>query len=448
MQRKLLILAAAATCVAAGLGTWYFLSTGAKVEYRTAPVQSGDISVTISATGTPNAVVTVQVGSQVSGTIQTLYANFNTKVTKGQIIARIDPAALQSRVDQSQATLDAAKATVANAEAGIHKAEASLQAARANVTAATANVAKTQATAEDAATKLERRALLVKEGILSKEDFDTAQTALNTAKADQNAITAQQRATEDNVRVAEAEIVSARTQLVANQAQVKQAEAALRATQIDLDHTWIKAPVDGVVVSRKIDVGQTVAASLATPTLFEIAQDLTRMQIDTNVSEADVGRVRVGQPGTFTVDAYPGLTFKGAVTEIRKAPINVQNVISYDVVIAASNPDLKLFPGMTANVKILVTQRKQILKIPNAALRYRPPTAVKATAREQAVWILNTKGEPQKLVVTTGETDGNSTELTSDSLKKGDLVIVGLATKAATPAAATTPTRGGRGPGF
>ncbi len=446
MQRKTLTLTAIAACAAAGLGTWYFLGAGTKVEYRTVAADHGDINVTISATGTPNAVVTVQVGSQISGTIQSLYADFNTKVTKGQIIARIDPAALQARVDQSQASLDAAKAAVANSEAGVNKAQAAIQASHATLAAASANVAKSEATATDAVTKLGRRTQLAKEGILSAEDLDTARTASNTASADQQAASAQRRAAEENIRVAEAELVSARTQLATSLAQVRQFEAALRTTQIDLDHTWIKAPVDGVVVARKIDVGQTVAASLATPTLFEIAQDLTRMQIDTNVAEADVGRARVGQPGTFTVDAYPGQIFKGIVTEIRLAPINVQNVISYDVVIAASNPDLRLFPGMTANVKILVTQRTGVLRIPNAALRYRPATVPKAAGREQAVWIPNAKGEPQRIAVTTGETDGNFTEITSGDLQPGTRVILSVLAKTATPAA-RTPTQG-RGPGF
>ena len=201
----------------------------------------------------------------------------------------------------------------------------------------------------------------------------------------------------------------------ANQAQVKQFTAALQSAQIDLDHTNIKAPVDGVVVSRNVDVGQTVAASLAAPTLFLIAQDLTKMQVDTNVSEADVGRVRVGQPATFTVDAYPGQMFTGNVTSIRKAPINVQNVITYDAVIGVANPDLKLFPGMTANVKILVNQRPHVLKVPNAALRYHPASEPqrpaparrgRGAAADKAVWILGANDTPQRVVVTTGESDG------------------------------------------
>ncbi len=463
MQRKTVLLAAAASCALVGLVSWALLRGRAGVQYRTATVEHGDIDVAISATGNPNAVVTVQVGSQVSGTIQALYADFNTKVTKGQLIARIDPASLQAKVDQGQANLDAARAGVATAEAGVQKAQAGIQAAKASVAAAVANVVKTKVATQDAQVKAGRRVQLAAEGVFSKEDVDTAQATYNTAAADQAAVVAQQRAAEDNVKVAQAELKVSNTQLAASQAQVKQFEAALRSTQIDLDHTYIKAPVDGVVVARHVDVGQTVAASLATPTLFEIAQDLTKMQVDTNVSEADVGRVRMGQPATFTVDAYPGQVFKGAVTEIRKAPINVQNVITYDVVVGVSNPDLKLFPGMTANVKILVNQRPDVLKVLNAALRYHPASATpppanggkgirKGAAPQQAVWNLDANNKQQRVIITTGESDGTYTEVTTGGLKDGDRVIVAALAKAA-PAAAGSPvsqggSKGGRGPGF
>jgi HlyD family secretion protein len=257
----------------------------------------------------------------------------------------------------------------------------------------------------------------------------------------------------------------AKAVLNANQEQVKQFTAALQSTQIDLGHTNIKAPVDGVVVSRNVDVGQTVAASLAAPTLFLIAQDMTKMQVDTNVSEADVARVRVGQSGTFTVDAYPARVFSGTVTDMRKAPINVQNVITYDAVIGVSNEDLNLFPGMTANVKILVNQRPDVLRVPNAALRYQPASETPAPAvgrkgarsgatPQHAVWSLDSDDQPARVVVTTGESDGAYTEITSGSLKDGDRVIIGvLASGSAAPKAASSPgaqstSKGTRGAGF
>jgi HlyD family secretion protein len=462
MKRKTTFIVVAVACVCIGLVTWAVVREQAGIQYRTVPVEYGDINVAISATGNPNAVVTVQVGSQVSGTIQALFADFNTKVTKGELIARIDPAPFQAKVEQAQANLDAARAAVANAQAVVQQALANIQAANSSLAAAQANVAKAEALIEDAKVKVDRRVIMVGQGATAKEDLETAQTNYKSAVADHNALVAQQHAVEDNVMVAKAQLNVANSLLTANQAQVKQSTAALQSAQLDLDHTSIKAPVDGVVVSRNVDVGQTVAASLAAPTLFLIAQDLTKMQVDTNVSEADVGRVRANQPATFTVDAYPGQVFKGNVTSIRKAPINVQNVITYDAVIGVSNSDLKLFPGMTANVKILANQRLSVLKVPNAALRYHPvsETAVamsgkglrKGAASEKAVWILDANDKPQRIVVATGESDGTYTEITGGGLKDGDRVIVAALAKAA-PSSGGSPGSqsgrpGGRGPGF
>ena len=462
MQRKTVVIVAAAVVAAAGLGTWAVVGRQAGIQYRTATVEHGDINAAVSATGNPNAVVTVQVGTQVSGVILALFADFNTKVTKGQLIARIEPAPFQAKVDQAQANLDASRAAVANAQAVIQQAMAGIQAANSSLAAAQANVVKGEAVAEDAKVKVDRRVIMVKQGADSKEDLETAQTTYQSAVADNSALVAQQHAAEDSVKVAQAQLKVANSLLAASQAQVKQFTAALQSTQLDLDHTKIAAPVDGVVVSRNVDVGQTVAASLSAPTLFLIAQDLTKMQVDTNVSEADVGRVRVDQPATFTVDAYPGQVFTGAVTSIRKAPINVQNVITYDAVIGVANPDLKLFPGMTANVKIMVNQRLNVLKVPNAALRYHPAsetaapaagkTVRKGAAPEKAVWTLDANDKEQRVVVTTGESDGAFTEVIQGGLKDGDRVIVAAVAKTA-PASGGSPGaqtggKGGRGPGF
>jgi HlyD family secretion protein len=279
--------------------------------------------------------------------------------------------------------------------------------------------------------------------------------------ADRDALVAQKQAAEDTVKVARAQLNVANSLVAANEAQVKQYAAARQSAQIDLDHTSIAAPVDGVVVSRNVDVGQTVAASLSAPTLFLIAQDLAKMQVDTNVSEADVGRVRVNQPATFTVDAYPGRTFTGSVTSIREAPINVQNVITYDAVVGVSNSDLELFPGMTANVKVLVSQRSNVLKVPNAALRYHPASDASQGARattgasrapvspEKAVWVLDGKDNPRRVVVTTGESDGTFTEVTSGALNDGDRVILAALSKGAAMASRGSGGAGvGRGPGF
>jgi HlyD family secretion protein len=456
-QKKRMVLAGGILCLVGPI-TWLWLGNRSGVRYRTTTVDRGDVNVTVSATGNPNAVVTVQVGSQVSGNILALFADFNTKVTKGELIARIDPAPFQTKVNQAQANLDAARAAVANSQAVVQQALAGIQAATSSLGAAQANLVKAAAIVEDARVKVDRRVIMVGQGADAKEDLETAQTTYKSAMADRSALLAQQQAAEDGVKVAQAQLTVANSLVAASQAQVKQFTAALQAAQIDLDHTNITAPVDGVVVSRNVDVGQTVAASLAAPTLFLIAQDLTKMQVDTNVSEADVGRVRVSQPATFTVDAYPGRTFAGAVTSIREAPINVQNVITYDAVIGVSNSDLKLFPGMTANVKILVTQRSNVLKVPNAALRYHPASEPSATggttgvgkgiAPEKAVWILDGNGTPQRVVVSTGETDGTFTEVSGGALKDGDRVIVAALAMAA-PASGSSPGAvGGRRPGF
>ncbi len=453
MQKKTVFFAVTAVCTVAGLGSWALLRNNSGLQYRTATVGHGDIDVTISATGNPNAVVTVQVGAQVSGIVMALYADFNTKVTKGQLIARLDPASLQSKVDEAQGNLEAARATAANGQAGIQRAQAAIQAA----TAALANVVKAGVATQDAKIKGDRRVRLAQEGVLSQEDADTAEATFNTAAADQDAFTAQQRAAEDNGKVAQADLKVAGTQSAADQAQVKQFEAALRSAQVDLAYTYIKAPVDGVVVSRNVDVGQTVAASLSAPTLFQIAQDLTKMQVDTNVSEADVGRVRVGQPATFTVDAYPGRTFTGVVTSIRKAPINVQNVITYDAVVGVSNADLKLFPGMTANVKILVDRRPNVMRVLNAALRYHPAAEAPATAAgsgrtatpEQAVSVMDSNNKQRRVTITTGQSDGTYTEVASGDLKDGDRVIVAELVNASAPSSsAAASQRGSKGTGF
>jgi len=453
MTKRRLLMACGAVVVVLGLGAWTALRGPGDARYRTAPVASGEIASTVSATGTPNAVVTVQVGSQVSGNILALYADFNTPVKKGQVVARIDPQIYQARVDQGRATLNAEQAAVVNAQAQIEKANADVANAQAAVANAKANAVRCQSAVSDAKSKLDRRIQLVKDGVMSKEDGETAQATYDQALANLDAANAQVKAAQESVTAAEAGVRVAQTGLASAQAQVRQAEAALAQSQADLDHTYITAPVDGVVVSRNIDVGQTVAASLQAPTLFSIAQDLTKMQVDTNVSEADVGRVRVGMPATFTVDAYPGQIFHGAVTAIRKAAINVQNVITYDVVIAFSNPDQKLFPGMTANVKILIDEHQNALQIPSAALRFRPEgvgqSGKPAALNAGVVWVLDLRNQPKPVPVTLGITDGAKTEVTGGALKEGDRVILASLGSAGSHAAGSSASpMGGRGPRF
>jgi HlyD family secretion protein len=349
--------------------TYFYKGKDSALQYRTVKVERGSISALVTANGTINPVITVLVGSQVSGTIQKLFADYNSRVTKGQLIAQIDPALFQAQVSQ-------AKAKVENARAAFLNAQADISTARSNVESAKANVIKANVSVEDTKRNLNRSLELFKRNLISASDRDSAQTAYDSAQA-------QLEAAQALFKASEAQLESAQAKLEAARAQIKQAEAELESAQVNFDHTKITAPVTGIVISRNVDVGQTVAASLQAPTLFTIAQDLTEMQVDTNVSEADIGRVAIGQEATFTVDAFPNLTFQGKVMDIRNAPVTVQNVVTYDVVIQVKNPELKLRPGMTANASILVAQRDHALKIPNSALRFRPEFARKEAAAPQ-----------------------------------------------------------------
>jgi HlyD family secretion protein len=348
---------------------YFYKDKDQAVKYRTAKVERGSISAFVTANGTINPVITVLVGSQVSGTIQKLYADYNSRVKKDQPIAQIDPAIFQAQVSQ-------AKAKVENARASFLNGQADIATARSNIESSKANVIKARVSVDDTKRNLNRSLELFARNLISASDRDSAQTAYDSAQALLEAAQAQEKASE-------AQLDSAKAKLEAARAQIKQAEAELELAQVNLDHTKISAPVTGIVISRNVDVGQTVAASLQAPTLFTIAQDLTEMQVDTNVSEADIGRVAIGQEATFTVDAFPNLTFLGKVTDIRNAPVTLQNVVTYDVVIQVKNLELKLRPGMTANASILVAQRENALKIPNSALRFRPEFAKKEAAPSQ-----------------------------------------------------------------
>jgi HlyD family secretion protein len=395
---------------------------GSSQKFRTAKVQRGEISTTVTATGTINPVITVLVGSQVSGTIKALYADFNSRVKEGQIIAQIDPAIFEAQVEQ-------AKANVLNAQANVLNAQANLKSAQ-------ANLEKAEVTVSDAKRTLDRNQPLVERKVIAQSAFDTAQTNYDSAVAQQEA--------------AKAQLESAKSQVESARAQVEQTKAALKLAETNLRYTTIRSPVHGVVISRNVDVGQTVAASLQAPTLFTIAKDLTQMQVDSNISEADVGRVAVGQEATFTVDAYPERTFRGKVSEIRNAPTTIQNVVTYDVVIQVDNKELKLKPGMTANVSVLVAHKEGVLKIPNAALRFRPEFAKREETGEKTkggvskeqkvsggvkssqgegkltgrVWVLSPEGKPKPIPIVLGITNGTFSEVVSGDLKEGTEVIV------------------------
>jgi HlyD family secretion protein len=316
--------------VAAGVVAAFTLKGKDKAEYFTANVERGDVREVVEATGTINAVTSVQVGSQVSGTISQLLVDFNSKVKKGQVIARIDPALFQGAVLQAQADYENAKA---------------------NAAAAKANLEKAQATAVQAKADYNRTVGLTKEGVMSQQQLDLA------------------KATADS---AEAQVSASQAQVTQAVAQVAQRKAAVEVAETNLRYTIIHAPIDGTVVNRAVDVGQTVAASLQAPTLFTIAQDLTKMQVYAKTDESDVGMIKPGQQVTFKVDAFPKETFSGRVSQVRMNPTTVQNVVTYDTIVDFDNPDLKLFPGMTAYITIPVATATDVLKVPNGAMRFRP----------------------------------------------------------------------------
>jgi len=374
MSRRLWILGVFVVLAATASGAWFYAQgRGSTPRFRTAKIERGPLTATVSATGTLNAVVTVQVGSQVSGQIKELFADFNSQVKRNQLVARIDPEIFQARVAQFKAQVEAAKASVLNQRAAVEKARADVANAQAAAAVAKAQTAKAQVAVLDSRRDLGRKRDLKQKGFIAQADEDSAQAAYDSAVAQAESTKAQEDAQASMIRSAQAQLRVAEAMLQTAMANVGQQEAALKQAQVDLDHTEIRAPVDGVVVSRTVDVGQTVAASLAAPTLFTIAQDLTDMEVDTNVDEADVGRIRVGLRATFTVDAFRGQTFAGEVMQVRKAPQTVQNVVTYNVVVSARNPNGRLLPGMTANVRLVVDQKDSVLKVPNAALRYRPP---------------------------------------------------------------------------
>ena len=386
-----------------GYGFWRWGSSPKESPYVTMPVQRGNVTQVVSSTGTLQAVITVLVGSQISGTIDKLFADFNTKVKAGQVVAQLNQDKFKAAVDQ----------------------------ARANLLAAESNLAKAKVSVVDAQRTLERNRELRKRDLMPQSELDAAQTAYDAALA----------------------------QLEVNKAQSAQAQAALNQATVDLNNTVIRSPVDGIVISRNVDVGQTVAASLQAPTLFTIANDLAKMEVHTNVDEADVGNVSEGQEVSFTVDAFPARRFKGRVHQVRNAPTVVQNVVTYDAVVRIDNKELLLKPGMTANVQFLVNQRENVLTIPNMAMRFKPPDqkdeAQELLRREQTraaptigarrtsrspgggggggrggrritLYVLSA-GKAEPVEVQLGITDGSKTEVREGELKENDLVIIGLA---------------------
>ncbi len=405
IARRKVAIAGVVAVAAVGLAAFYFFGSGTSAPtYMTAKVERGNLRNTVTATGALQAVTTVQVGSQASGTISALYVDFNSVVKKGQVIAQLDPSVLKAQVDQSRANLQQAraglqqaKAAVANSRAGVTDAQAKAVAARstvqnsqAGVSASQANLAVLKAQQDDALSLLRQQEALVKSGVIAQRELDIAKTSYVTAQARYDQAVAQlnqaklseQSAASSGVAQSQAQIQQSQAQVQQSEAQVQQAvaqvqqaEAALKLTEANLSHTTITSPIDGVVVSRDVNVGQTVAASLSAPTLFTIANDLTQMQIIANIDQADIGLVEQAKSVRFSVDAFPGKDFDGKIQQMRLNPQNVQNVVTYNVVIDVNNPEQKLKPGMTANLIITIDERNNVLKVPNAALRFMPQDA-------------------------------------------------------------------------
>ena len=395
-MRKLALRALLPALILAGIG-WYFMAgRTAQAKYITEPVTRGSIVRAVTATGTVNPVVTVQVGSYVSGPIQAIYVDFNSPVKTNQVIAKIDPRPFAAQVALNTAA-------VANAKAQLEKDQA--------------NLAYQKLT-------YERDLTLLGQEVVSQDQLDNQHSVYNQAVA----------------------------QVDLDRAAIEQAEASLRNAQLSLNYTDIISPVDGTIVSRNVDVGQTVAASFQTPTLFLIAKDLTKMQVDSNVSESDIGDVRVGQHAQFTVDAYGDREFDSTVGQVRQAPITVQNVVTYDVVLDVDNPELLLKPGMTANATIVTARRDDVIRVPMDALRFSPRHSgarngaaqssagsdAERSRRNRRVWVEDGAGiKPVR--VTAGLDDGTNVELLSGDLKPGDLVVtdeIHPASKPSSPSAA------------
>ena len=531
-KKRRLAFVAVAVALLASAGFLYWGGNANAAEYMTAKVERGNLRNTVTATGTLQAVTTVQVGSQASGTIAALYADFNSTVKKGQLLAQLDPSVAQAQVQQAQANLaqaeaqlQQARAAVSQSHAGVAQTRAGITDARARaaaagsetqnqqagVTAAEANVAVLKAQFDDARSVLNQEQSLLQSGVISQREFVTAQTSYKTAEARYNQSVAQLRMAQLNAQSAsvsgqtqaaaaveqaqaqaqqsQGQVVGAQAQVQNAAAQVQQARAALELSRINLQHTTITSPIDGVVVSRDVIVGQTVAASLSAPTLFTIAQDLTQMQVIANIDQADIGLVEQAKSVAFTVDAFPSEEFKGAIQQMRLNPQNVQNVVTYNVVIDVSNPEQKLKPGMTANLTVTIDERNDVLKVPNSALRFVPqatdgqqtrssnsngsrrnggrrqtadgaapansngaannvapaqgdgsaqqpqqggargqfarPTEPVLPGQVRRVWVMGADGKPQPRRVKIGLSDGSSTEVVEGELREGEVVVTG-----------------------
>ena len=420
-----------------GLGYTYSQQSSAPV-FLTAPVERGNIATLVKASGTVEAVVSVDVSSQLSGRIAEVFVNFNDTVRAGQPIAQIDPEILAARVNEARAALKIARADVQVQMASLERARAAIGNAEADQSMAEAQLAALRAKLDESEKQLRRDLTLVKNHAVSESELDKARAQHDTQAADIRAWMEQINMKKAAIAMAEAGLHVGEANLENAQAVVEQRQAALDQARLDLDRAVLRAPIDGIIIKRDVNPGQTVAVSLEAKTLFKIANDLREMEVHGKIDEADVGQLKVGQTAQFTVDAYPDQTFSGQVLQIRKSPEVVQNVVTYTAIISAPNPDLLLLPGMTAQLRIVVSDTGDTLKIPSQALRFRPNGAGLAADRQNAnqvtsseasatVWLVGEDGRPNPVAVKLGASDDTSTTLLEGPLAEGQQVIVGAA---------------------
>jgi HlyD family secretion protein len=398
-------------------------------DYRTAEVTTGDLLVRVHAVGTVQPLALTEVSTQLSGQVAAVLADFNDAVEKGQVLARLDEQSFRARLQEAEAQLEVARSEVLVRRAAVERAEAQLASRRAKRLVLLAEAEGAAARERKAAAELDRARTLAGRSNVSASELENAQADFDAAHALRKAAQAWLGVQDTEIRAAESDLAMAEAQLSNSRAEIRQYEAAAAEARVNLERTEIRSPLDGVVIRRDVEPGQTVAASLQAPTLFSLAGDLRTMRVETRVDEADIGRVRAGQTVSFRVDAYPERQFDGSVHKVHMAPEIVQNVVTYNVLVDAPNLDLALLPGMTALVRITVATHADVVRLPNAALRFRPPgdwpSPGEAATGKTWVWRLDPTG-PRPLQVGLGPSDDLATAVEGGALKAGDRVLVGL----------------------
>ncbi len=399
----------------------------ADIAYVTAPVEYGRLEETVTSTGTVGALLSVDVSSQVSGRITKVLADFNDRVTEGQPLARIDRQAFEARVAEARAAVAIALASVDMQKAALRRAEVQIEAAELELAVLKARIAQGEAGLKVALSSLTRKKELLKSGTVSSADIEDEQAKVDIARAWVWEIEALHAAAEKQVHGAEADLRQAMAELAAAEANVPQRQALLRLAEVELERTTIRSPIDGVIISRSIDAGQTVAAALEAPVLFTIAQALDRMVVHVSVDETDIGQVKEGQTASLRIEAFPGRIFRGEVSEIRKSARVLHNVVTYTVVISTENLGELLFPGMTALVTISIRASEPTLKVPTEALAFVPSSPSQADPQEGGphLWLLSPDGAPSPVPIRTGDQDASHTGVKGEGLKEGQAVILG-----------------------